>query len=68
MLTVILFKDNRDLIQSEKFKVPQRHRVILLGGREDVDVLPATLTVGKRDRFKSIGDKIKKGLGPIDYF
>jgi DNA (cytosine-5)-methyltransferase 1 len=51
-----IYKDNRDyLIQSEKFKVPQRYRVILLGIREDVDVLPATLTVGvKETDLKSI--------------
>jgi DNA (cytosine-5)-methyltransferase 1 len=64
-----IYKDNRDyLIQSEKFRVPQkRHRVILLGIREDVDVLPATLTLGlKETDLKSIiGDlpKLRSGLG-----
>jgi DNA (cytosine-5)-methyltransferase 1 len=63
------YKDNRDfLIQSEKFKVPQkRHRVILLGIREDVDVIPATLTLGLKETNLSsiIGDlpKLRSGLG-----
>ncbi|MDO8340787.1 MAG: DNA cytosine methyltransferase [Candidatus Woesebacteria bacterium] len=63
------YKDNRDfLIQSENFKVPQkRHRVILLGIREDVDVIPATLTLGLKETNLSsiIGDlpKLRSGLG-----
>lgn len=63
------YKDNRDfLIQSEKFKVPQkRHRVILLGIREDVDVIPGTLTLGLKETNLSsiIGDlpKLRSGLG-----
>jgi len=63
------YKDNRDfLIQSEKFKVPQkRHRVILLGIREDVDVIPATLALGLKETNLSsiIGDlpKLRSGLG-----
>lgn len=63
------YKDNRDfLIQSEKFKVPQkRHRVILLGIREDVNVIPTTLTLGLKETNLSsvIGDlpKLRSGLG-----
>jgi DNA (cytosine-5)-methyltransferase 1 len=63
------YKDNRDfLIQSEKFKVPQkRHRVILLGIREDVDVKPATLDVDLKETSLSsiIGDlpKLRSSLG-----
>jgi DNA (cytosine-5)-methyltransferase 1 len=63
------YKDNRDfLIQSEKYKVPQkRHRVILLGIREDVDVIPATLALGLKETTLSsiIGDlpKLRSGLG-----
>lgn len=63
------YKDNRDfLIQSEKFKVPQkRHRVILLGIREDVDVIPATLALSLKETNLSsiIGDlpKLRSGLG-----
>ena len=63
------YKDNRDfLIQSEKFKVPQkRHRVILLGIREDVDVIPTTLTLAIKETNLSsvIGDlpKLRSGLG-----
>lgn len=63
------YKNDRDfLIQSEKFRIPQkRHRVILLGIREDVDVIPGTLTEGlKETDLKSvIGDlpKVRSGLG-----
>lgn len=63
------YKDDRDfLIQSEKFRIPQkRHRVILLGIREDVDVIPGILTQGlKETDLKSvIGDlpKVRSGLG-----
>ncbi len=64
-----IYKNDRDyLIQSEKFKIPQkRHRVILLGIREDVDVLPSILNEGlKETDLKSvIGDlpKVRSGLG-----
>ena len=64
-----IYKDIRDyLIQSEKFKVPQkRHRVILLGIREDVDIIPATLTKCPKETSLSsiIGDlpKLRSGLG-----
>lgn len=64
-----VYKDNRDfLIQSEKYKVPQkRHRVILLGIREDVNALPETLTLGLNEPNLSsiIGDlpKLRSGLG-----
>jgi DNA (cytosine-5)-methyltransferase 1 len=63
------YKDDRDfLIQSEKFRIPQkRHRVILLGIREDVDVIPRTLTQGLKetDLRSVIGDlpKVRSGLG-----
>ena len=63
------YKDNRDfLIQAENFKVPQkRHRVILLGIREDLDVIPDILTKGLNEvSLKSvIGDlpKLRSGLG-----
>jgi DNA (cytosine-5)-methyltransferase 1 len=64
-----VYKDDRDfLIQSEKFRIPQkRHRVILLGIREDVDVMPGILSQGvKETDLKSIiGDlpKLRSGLG-----
>lgn len=63
------YKDNKDfLIQSENFKIPQkRHRVILLGIREDVDVKPSTLVLGSKETNLSsvIGDlpKLRSGLG-----
>jgi DNA (cytosine-5)-methyltransferase 1 len=63
------YKDSRDfLIQSEKFGVPQkRHRVILLGIREDIDVLPDTLTseFNEINLRSIIGDlpKLRSGLG-----
>lgn len=64
-----IYKDNTDyLIQSEKFKIPQkRHRVILLGIREDVDFIPSVLKQDKNESaLKSvIGDlpKLRSGLG-----
>lgn len=63
------YKDDRDfLIQSEKFRIPQkRHRVILLGIREDVDVVPGTLAqdLKETDLKSIIGDlpKLRSGLG-----
>lgn len=64
-----IYKDIRDyLIQSEKYKVPQkRHRVILLGIREDANIIPATLTKSLSETILSsvIGDlpKLRSGLG-----
>lgn len=64
-----IYKDNRDfLIQSEKFKIPQkRHRVILLGIREDVDFTPSILVHGATESTLEsiIGDlpKLRSGLG-----
>jgi DNA (cytosine-5)-methyltransferase 1 len=43
-------KDRDYLIQAEKYNIPQkRHRVILLGIREDVDVVPGILKLGKSE-------------------
>lgn len=64
-----LYRDKRDyLIQSEKFKIPQkRHRVILLGIREDICILPSTLTQSENESTLEsiIGDlpKLRSGLG-----
>lgn len=50
-------KDTDFLIESEKFGVPQkRHRVILLGIREDLNVIPDTLI--KADQLISLKDVI----------
>lgn len=63
------YKDDRDfLIQSEKFRIPQkRHRVILLGIREDVDVMPGILkkSLKETDLKSIIGDlpKLRSSLG-----
>ena len=63
------YKDNRDfLIQAENFNLPQkRHRVILLGIREDIEVVPNILTKGLQEvSLKSIIDdlpKLRSGLG-----
>ncbi|RKS01702.1 DNA cytosine methyltransferase [Flavobacterium sp. 102] len=63
------YKDNRDyLIQSEKFKIPQkRHRVILLGVREDINIKPEILkmVVEETDLKSVIGDlpKLRSGIG-----
>jgi DNA (cytosine-5)-methyltransferase 1 len=64
-----IYKDNRDfLIQAENFNLPQkRHRVILLGIREDIEVVPKILTKGLQEvSLKSIIDdlpKLRSGLG-----
>lgn len=63
------YKYNKDfLIQAEEFNVPQkRHRVILLGIREDIHVVPSILKKGDKElNIKSIiGDlpKLRSGLG-----
>ena len=62
------YGDDRDyLIQSEKYGIPQkRHRVILLGLREDINIIPNVLLLHEnRIRLKDvIGDlpKIRSGL------
>lgn len=64
-----VYKNDKDyLIQSEKFGVPQRrHRVILLGIREDIDVIPSILKPCLKEvNLKNvIGDlpKLRSGLG-----
>lgn len=64
-----LYKNIRDyLIQSEKFGVPQkRHRVILLGIREDISAVPGILKQNSEEaNLKSIiGDLpvLRSGLG-----
>ena len=63
------YNDNRDfLIKSEEYSVPQkRHRVILLGIRNDIKSIPSTLIPGLKEvNLKSvIGDlpKLRSGLG-----
>jgi DNA (cytosine-5)-methyltransferase 1 len=63
------YKSNNDfLIQAEKFNIPQkRHRVILLGIREDITVIPSILKKGTSeiDLKSIIGDlpKLRSGLG-----
>ena len=54
------YKDDRDyLIKSEEFGIPQcRHRVILLGIRDDLNVLPKTLK--KSDRQQTVLEIIGK--------
>ena len=64
-----IYRDKKNfVIESEKFGIPQkRHRVILLGIREDLDVIPETLIKNfKEVPLKSvIGDlpKLRSGLG-----
>ncbi len=64
-----VYKDNKSfLIQTEKFNVPQkRHRVILLGIREDLNIVPRILKKGFQevDLKSVIGDlpKLRSGLG-----
>lgn len=54
------------LIKSEKYGVPQkRHRVILLGIREDIEIIPRTLKEEKQVPLKNvIGDlpKLRSGI------
>ncbi|NKI26640.1 DNA cytosine methyltransferase [Arenibacter sp. 6A1] len=64
-----IYKFDKDfLIHSEKFNVPQkRHRVILLGIREDIKVTPSILNSRDKelDLKDVIGDlpKLRSGLG-----
>ncbi|MEO3402943.1 DNA cytosine methyltransferase [Mucilaginibacter sp. CAU 1740] len=47
--------DGDYLIRSEDYGVPQkRHRVILLGVREDIDVVPGTLEPSRKTDLKSV--------------
>lgn len=62
------YQNDRDfLIQAEKFNIPQkRHRVILLGIREDIDTIPEVLKSGEEIDLKSIIKdlpKLRSGLG-----
>ena len=60
-------KDRDYLIKAEDYGVPQkRHRVILLGIREDIEALPSRLEVGEKVKLEDvIGDlpKLRSGLG-----
>lgn len=62
------YSDHRDyLIKCNKYSIPQkRHRVILLGIREDIDVIPGVITpsVDEVNLGDVIGDlpKIRSGL------
>lgn len=62
------YLDDREyLIKSEKYGIPQkRHRVILLGIREDIDTTPSILRIHEKElKLKNIiGDlpKIRSGL------
>ncbi len=49
-------RSDRDyLIKSEEYGVPQkRHRVILLGVREDIPVIPGTLNKKKKNSLRSV--------------
>lgn len=51
--------DNDYLIRSEDYGIPQkRHRVILLGIREDIDVKPGTLIPSRKNDLKSVIGKL----------
>ncbi|TXB66176.1 DNA cytosine methyltransferase [Vicingus serpentipes] len=64
-----VYKDSRDfLIRTELFNVPQkRHRVILLGIREDIQIIPNILKKGSKEiSLKSIISdlpQLRSGLG-----
>lgn len=55
-----VYKDDRDyLIRSEDYGIPQnRHRVILIGVREDIELVPDILH--KRDKKQTLEDVIGK--------
>ncbi len=63
-----VYSDDRDyLIKSEEYGIPQnRHRVILLGIRDDLDITPETLK--KADTYNTVSEvigglpKIRSGL------
>ena len=54
--------DNRDyLIKSEKYGIPQkRHRVILLGIREDLNCVPGILSLKEKITLESVIGKLPK--------
>jgi DNA (cytosine-5)-methyltransferase 1 len=52
-------KDSDYLIRSEEYGVPQkRHRVILLGIREDINIVPGTLIPSAKNDLKSVIGKL----------
>ena len=55
-------KQNKDyLIKAEEYGIPQkRHRVILLGIREDLNVIPNTLNNKEKVTLESVIDKLPK--------
>ena len=55
-------ESDRDyLIRAEEYGIPQkRHRVILLGIREDLNVIPKTLDKKEKVTLKSVIDKLPK--------
>ena len=55
-------KQDKDyLIKTEEYGVPQkRHRVILLGIREDLKIIPETLNKKEKVTLKSVIDKLPK--------
>jgi DNA (cytosine-5)-methyltransferase 1 len=55
-------KQNKDyLIKAEEYGIPQkRHRVILLGIREDINVTPNTLNKKEKVTLESVIDKLPK--------
>ena len=56
------YKDSRDfLIKSEEYGIPQaRHRVILIGVREDIKAIPSTLK--KADNTISVESVLRNTL------
>jgi DNA (cytosine-5)-methyltransferase 1 len=53
--------DSDYLIKSEDYGIPQkRHRVILLGVREDINIMPSTLNLSKKVDLKSVIGKLPR--------
>jgi DNA (cytosine-5)-methyltransferase 1 len=56
-----IIQDKDYLIKAEEYGIPQkRHRVILLGIREDLNVIPKTLNKKEKVTLKSVIDKLPK--------
>ncbi len=59
-------KDSDYLIKAEEYGIPQkRHRVILLGIREDIDMVPSTLKTSKKNNLRSVIDglpRVRSGI------
>ena len=62
-------RDNDFLIEAERYGVPQkRHRVILLGVREDINIIPGALKLSMSVSLKDVIDDLPKVRSGINRF